>query len=154
MRLQIADRGLATSTSLVRRWRQGGEERHHLIDPRSGRPAEAQLASVTAIAAHGWQAEALAKGAFLSTPEDALQLLAANDATGLLVDLDGRIHPAPGPRPLPAHPAPETRRGEAEGAGAGQAGAGQNPAPAALAGYPRANQMLALISSQASAGDR
>ena len=100
VRLQIADRGLATSTSLIRRWQQGGAERHHLIDPRSGRPAEARLASVTVIAAHGWQAEALAKGAFLSTPEAALELLAENGATGLLVDLDGRIHPAPGLDPF------------------------------------------------------
>ncbi len=54
VRLQIADCGLGTSTSIVRRWRQGGEERHHLVDPRSGRPAEAHLASVSVIAAHGW----------------------------------------------------------------------------------------------------
>ena len=100
VRPQIADRGLATSTSLIRRWQQGGAERHHLIDPRSGRPAEARLASVTVIAAHGWQAEALAKGAFLSTPEAALELLAENGATGLLVDLDGRIHSAPGLDPF------------------------------------------------------
>ncbi|MEZ5078568.1 MAG: FAD:protein FMN transferase [Solirubrobacterales bacterium] len=99
-RLQVADRGLATSTSLARRWQQGGEERHHLIDPRTGRPAAARLASATAIAARGWQAEALAKAAFLSSPERALRLLAENDATGLVIDLDGRIRPAPGLEPF------------------------------------------------------
>jgi len=97
--LEIANRGLATTTSLVRRWRQGGEERHHLIDPRTGRPAESPLASVTVIAAHGWQAEVLAKAAFLSPPADALQLLADNAATGLLIDSEGRIHLAPGIEP-------------------------------------------------------
>lgn len=99
LRLELGDRGLATSTSLVRRWRQGGEERHHLIDPRSGRPAEAALASATVIAESGWKAEALAKAAFLSSPERALELLVENDCTGLVVDLDGRIRPAPGLEP-------------------------------------------------------
>jgi len=92
LQLELADRGLATTTSLVRRWRQGGEERHHLIDPRTGRPSESQLAAVTVIAERGWQAKVLAKAAFLSPPNRALELLAENGATGLLFDLGGRIH--------------------------------------------------------------
>lgn len=31
--------GLATSSTTVRRWRAGGEEQHHIVDPRTGRPA-------------------------------------------------------------------------------------------------------------------
>lgn len=99
LQLELADGGLATTTSLVRRWKQGGGARHHLIDPRSGRPAESRLASVTAIARRGWQAEVLAKAAFLSPPDRALALLSEHDATGFVVDLDGRIHPAPGLEP-------------------------------------------------------
>jgi thiamine biosynthesis lipoprotein len=99
LQLELADGGLATTTSLVRRWRQGGEERHHLIDPRTGRPSESQLAAVTVIAERGWQAEVLAKAAFLSPPDGALELLAENGATGLLFDLAGRIRLAPGVEP-------------------------------------------------------
>lgn len=99
LQLELSDRGLATTTSLVRRWRQGGEERHHLIDPRTGRPSESRLAAITVIAERGWQAEVLAKAAFLAPPSRALELLAENDATGLLFDLEGRIQPAPGVEP-------------------------------------------------------
>jgi FAD:protein FMN transferase len=35
----IVSGGLATSSTRVRRWRRGGRELHHVIDPRSGRPA-------------------------------------------------------------------------------------------------------------------
>jgi thiamine biosynthesis lipoprotein len=35
----IAAGGLATSSTTVRRWRAGGTEMHHIVDPRSGAPA-------------------------------------------------------------------------------------------------------------------
>jgi thiamine biosynthesis lipoprotein len=35
----IADGGLATSSTHARRWRRGGTELHHLLDPRTGLPA-------------------------------------------------------------------------------------------------------------------
>ena len=96
VQLVLRDRALATSTSLVRRWRQHGEERHHLIDPRTGRPCESDVASVSVIAEHGWLAEVLAKAALLVGLDGAVSLLAANAATGLLVDWRGRVHPVPG----------------------------------------------------------
>ncbi len=42
--------GLATSSTVRRRWQQAGEERHHLIDPRTGRAAPViwRTASVSA----------------------------------------------------------------------------------------------------------
>jgi thiamine biosynthesis lipoprotein len=96
VQLVLRDGALATSTSLVRRWRQHGEERHHLIDPRTGRPCESDVASVSVVADEGWRAEALSKAALLVGVERALPLLAANAATGLVVDWQGRIHPASG----------------------------------------------------------
>ncbi|MSP14733.1 MAG: FAD:protein FMN transferase [Chloroflexi bacterium] len=38
--LHIPPGALATSTTTRRRWLQGGQTRHHLIDPRSGSPAD------------------------------------------------------------------------------------------------------------------
>lgn len=53
--------GVATSTTCKRRWATtDGKERHHLVDPRSGRNTSG-VASVTVIAAHGWWAEVVAK---------------------------------------------------------------------------------------------
>jgi FAD:protein FMN transferase len=100
VQLLLSDRSLATSTSLVRHWRQLGQERHHLIDPRTGRPSESDVASVSVIAEHGWQAEVLAKAALLVGAERAPELLAANAATGLIIDWQGRVHPAPGIGPF------------------------------------------------------
>jgi thiamine biosynthesis lipoprotein len=37
--IALAAGGLATSSTTVRRWRAGGEEVHHIVDPRSGAPA-------------------------------------------------------------------------------------------------------------------
>jgi FAD:protein FMN transferase len=46
----IRDGGLATSSTTVRRWRSGSETMHHLIDPRTARPADScwRTASVAA----------------------------------------------------------------------------------------------------------
>jgi FAD:protein FMN transferase len=42
--------GLATSGTTVRRWRAGAVELHHIIDPRTGRPAETPWRTVTVAA--------------------------------------------------------------------------------------------------------
>jgi len=61
----LARGALATSGIGRRRWRRGASERHHLLDPRSGRPAWTGLWSVTAVAGTCAQAELAAKVAFV-----------------------------------------------------------------------------------------
>ncbi len=63
--LALSEGGLATSGSDRRRWRRGGRERHHLIDPVTGAPAESDLLRVTAVGADAIDAEVLAKSLFL-----------------------------------------------------------------------------------------
>ena len=60
--------GLATSGRDRRRWIRDGEERHHLIDPRTLRPAEGGPLSVTVTAPTATQAEIAAKSLFLAGP--------------------------------------------------------------------------------------
>jgi thiamine biosynthesis lipoprotein len=43
--------GLATSSTGVRRWRRGGRTIHHIVDPRTGQPAETVWRTVTVVAA-------------------------------------------------------------------------------------------------------
>jgi thiamine biosynthesis lipoprotein len=43
--------GLATSGTVARRWRRGGVELHHLIDPRTGSPAPEVWRTATVAAA-------------------------------------------------------------------------------------------------------
>ena len=63
----------ATSGSDRRRWTRDGEERHHLIDPRTGRSAETDILRVTAFADDAVQAEVLAKLLFLDGADAAAQ---------------------------------------------------------------------------------
>jgi thiamine biosynthesis lipoprotein len=53
--------GVATSGTEARRWANG----HHLIDPRTGRPADTDLCAVSVVAADTATAEALSKAAVL-----------------------------------------------------------------------------------------
>lgn len=87
--------GAVASTWCTRRvWRTETEERHHLVDPRTGAPARSGLAGTTVIAARGWWAEAMAKCAFLAGPRAGAALLEAHALSGYLVSDDGHVHPA------------------------------------------------------------
>jgi thiamine biosynthesis lipoprotein len=79
--LELAgDGALATSGRDRRRWRRGGRELHHLIDPRTGEPAESDLLRVTVAAPDAIEAEVAAKALFLAGAERAA---AEADASGL-----------------------------------------------------------------------
>lgn len=58
----LEDIGAATSGTGGRRW---GERLHHLIDPRTGLPADTDLVEVSVLARTGVEAEVLAKTALL-----------------------------------------------------------------------------------------
>ena len=57
--------GLATSSTARRAWLRGGERQHHLIDPRTGRPAETPWSDVTVAAGSCTRADVAAKAALL-----------------------------------------------------------------------------------------
>ncbi len=60
----------ATSGIARRHWKQATHVRHHLLDPRTGQPAQSGLWSVTVAAARCEQAEVAAKVAFLLGREE------------------------------------------------------------------------------------
>ena len=84
--LGLASGGLATSGRDRRRWRRGGEERHHLIDPGTGRPAATDIVRVTAVGSDAIDAEILAKSLFFAGSTAALDA----DVPAVLVLEDGR----------------------------------------------------------------
>ena len=94
--LGLATGALATSGRDRRRWRTGGEERHHLIDPATGRPADSDLLTVTVAAASAVEAEVLAKALFLAGEEAAAAEADALGIPALLVAADGRVRFAGG----------------------------------------------------------
>jgi thiamine biosynthesis lipoprotein len=89
--LAIAAGAIATSTRLRRRWERGGRTMHHLIDPRTGGPADSGLAAVTVVAGEAWRAEVLAKAAFIAGVVDGARLVADAGATGLIVTDEGDV---------------------------------------------------------------
>ena len=96
LHLALHSGAVATTTRLKRRWRRGGRDVHHVIDPASGEPASSGVAAVSVVAGEAWRAEALAKAAFLAGPADGARFLAENGVTGLVVDDHGRRWTSPG----------------------------------------------------------
>ncbi len=58
--LTLANAGLATSGTDHRRWRLGGRQHHHLIDPARRQPARTDILAASVIAATATQADVLA----------------------------------------------------------------------------------------------
>jgi thiamine biosynthesis lipoprotein len=84
--------GVATSGISIHRWDDGGHERHHLIDPRTGRSATTDVVQATAIAGSARMAEAIAKTAVILGSVDGLDFLARIGAAGAVLLLrDGRV---------------------------------------------------------------
>jgi thiamine biosynthesis lipoprotein len=80
--------GLATSTTQVRRWTSGGVVRHHLLEPRTGRPAEGRWRTATVTAATCTHANTAATAALVGGRQPELP--------ARLVDREGVVHVAGG----------------------------------------------------------
>lgn len=88
--LSIKDQGVATSGVDYRHWEAGGSRQHHIIDPRTGLPAQTDLLSVTVVAKDPVQAELYAKVALILGAQDGWKYLAGLTSTeAILVLQDG-----------------------------------------------------------------
>jgi len=74
-RVRLHHRALATSTLAKRRWQHNGQIHHHLIDPRTGEPADTDAVSVTVVAQRTVIAEVIAKVALILGVEQGLAYL-------------------------------------------------------------------------------
>ncbi|MCW3007245.1 MAG: hypothetical protein JWP17_1871 [Solirubrobacterales bacterium] len=83
-RLTLRGGAVATSGTTRRRWRDG----HHLIDPRTGAPADTGVVQATALASTGLEAEVRAKTALLAGPLEGWRALHHG---GVLVMADGCV---------------------------------------------------------------
>jgi thiamine biosynthesis lipoprotein len=90
-RLALRDAAVATSSRVRRAWHRGGDRVHHVIDPRTGRPAECPFAAVTAIARKAWWAEAAATSALLAADP----LAAPGVSSALAVHPNGEVRCTP-----------------------------------------------------------
>lgn len=86
--LKVRDRGVATSGSVRRRWKAGGQDVHHIIDPRTGASAATDILTLTVVASSATEADVLAKAAFILGIEAAKPLLRQHGAACLSVSHD------------------------------------------------------------------
>lgn len=82
---------LATSSVTRRRWRGGGEERHHVIDPRTGASARTDLRAVSVAADRCGDAEAAATAALVLGAAEGSAWLAGHGLHGVLVTAGGGV---------------------------------------------------------------
>jgi len=88
--LELSNCGLATSGRDRRHWRRGDRELHHLIDPKTGEPADSDVLRVTVVASDAVEAEIAAKALFLSGAERARTEADAAGMPAVIVTADGR----------------------------------------------------------------
>jgi thiamine biosynthesis lipoprotein len=88
--VHLADGGVATSSTLGRRWQAQDGARHHLIDPATSAPSTSEVVAATVVAATCAWAEAIAKAVVVAGREAGAALVEDLGLAALVVDADGR----------------------------------------------------------------
>jgi len=109
--IAIRDGGLATSSIAARRWQRGGDVLHHILDPRTGLPAEAVWRTVSVAAGTCADANAASTAAVIRGHR-ALGWLAQHRLPARLVDTTGAVFTVAG-WPDEAQPRQEAQQAEA-----------------------------------------
>ena len=86
--LRLGGGALATSSSLRRRWNNGDQVVHHLLDPHTGAPSVSEILAVTVHAGAAWYAEAVAKACLLAGRAQAVELI-DNSHTAAIMYAEG-----------------------------------------------------------------
>jgi len=93
--LNMHQGGIATSGRDYRRWQSQDGWQHHIIDPRSGRPAQTDVLTATVIAPDTLSAEVAAKVALILGSEDGLHWIDRREGLAALLILeDGQALPS------------------------------------------------------------
>ena len=90
--LQIQDQAVVTSGIYERYFELGGIRYHHIIDPKTSKPAETDLAGVTLIGKHAGELDALATAVIVSGMETSLKLIHDYKVNAVLIRKDGTVY--------------------------------------------------------------
>ena len=90
--IDLLDGGVATSTTLRRRWRTDVGTHHHLVDPATGASTTSPVVGVTVVAGTAAWADALSKTPFV----DPMHTAAFSPAAAFVMRADG-THTTIGP---------------------------------------------------------
>jgi len=88
--IAIRSGGLATSSTGARRWRRGGDLMHHILDPRTGRPADSDWRTVSVTAGSALDAN-IASTAAIIRGTSATGWLTSLGLPARLVAVDGSV---------------------------------------------------------------
>ena len=95
--VRASDSSVVTSGVYERYFEENGKRYHHIIDPKTGRPAEGDLLSVTIVARESMTADALSTAAFVLGRERGLALVASRPgAEAIFIDRNKRVYASPG----------------------------------------------------------
>lgn len=89
---------IGTSADTERFFIKDGKRFSHIIDPRTGYPADKGIAQVTVVAKDATQADILTKALFLHDPAWSLEFARRQGIEALIVQADGRVWKTPGLR--------------------------------------------------------
>ncbi len=90
--LHVGQCAVVTSSVAKRTWNQNGQARHHLIDPRTGEPAQADWLSVTVIGPDILAAEVYAKAMLIGGEAESARLAEQRPELAFItVDAQGRL---------------------------------------------------------------
>ena len=82
--------GLATSSTTARRWRTSRGEQHHIIDPRTGEPAQGPWRTATVWAPSAVEANTMST-AVIVLGDEAIDFLAETGSAARLIDQHGQL---------------------------------------------------------------
>ena len=91
--VEVSDMAVITSAGYERNFTIDGTEYHHIIDPKTGYPANSGLSSVTIVSKNATLADGLSTGIFVMGYDKGVKLWQSRDDFDMiLVDDDGKIH--------------------------------------------------------------
>ncbi|GAB4389991.1 MAG: FAD:protein FMN transferase [Thermodesulfovibrionales bacterium] len=93
--IELRDEAVSTSGDYERFFIKDGVRYHHLLDPRTGYPAEG-CRSVTVIAPKAVYTDGFSTGVFVLGPQKGLRLLEEMGLEGIIVDSQGKTHATQG----------------------------------------------------------
>jgi len=91
---ELTNAAISTSGDYERFFISNGKRYHHILSPKTGRPAD-RCRSVTVIAPEGYLADSFSTGIFILGPEKGIKLLETLGYHGVIVDSEGKIHMTP-----------------------------------------------------------